>query len=318
MYGGPVGAVERWREALEAWRIPDEILAAAPEPPYGFPAEQFRRRAEAVRAREPSPTARRALEALPEGGTVLDVGCGAGATSVPLAGRASRIVGIDASGAMLERFVEVLGPTGAEAVAVEGTWPEVAPRIGPADVVVCGHVLYNVQDLEPFVRALTDHARRRVVCEITDRHPWAWMGDLWLRFHGLPRPAGPTADDAEAALRELGLDVRREDHLLPPTPAGFERREDAVALVRRRLCLAPDRDPEVERALGERLREREGLWSAGPDRQVVVTLWWEGGATVEGLPPSALHEPPRAGVEEHRLARGVRQGEERPVDRPDG
>ena len=268
-------AVERWREQLEAWRIPDEILAAAPEPPYGFPAEQFRRRAEAVRSQEPSPSARRALEALPEGGTVLDVGCGAGATSVPLAGRASRIVGVDASPAMLERFVEVLRSTGVEAVAVEGAWPEVARRVEPADVVVCGHVLYNVPDLAPFVRALTDHAGRRVVCEITDRHPWAWMADLWLRFHGLPRPEGPTADDAEAALRELGLDVHREDHVLPPVAARFERREDAVALVRRRLCLGPDRDPEVARALGGRLRERDGLWSAGPDQQVVVTLWWD-------------------------------------------
>ena len=36
----------------------------------------------------PTPTTRRALEALPEGGSVLDVGVGGGATSLPLAGRA--------------------------------------------------------------------------------------------------------------------------------------------------------------------------------------------------------------------------------------
>jgi SAM-dependent methyltransferase len=275
VYGGAVGAVERWAEELRGWAIPEEILAAAPEPPYGFPAEPFRRRAAAARRADPSPTALRALEALPEGGTVLDVGCGAGATSLPLARRAGRIVGVDVSPEMLERFREQAAEAGARAETVQGTWPDVAPRVEAADVVVCGHVLYNVQDLPPFVGALARRARRRVVCEITERHPWAWMADLWLRFHGLPRPSGPTADDVEAALRELGVDVRREDHLLPPTPAGFERREDAVALVRRRLCLGPERDPEVEEALGERLGQREGLWSAGPDRQVVVTLWWE-------------------------------------------
>ncbi|HXF35789.1 MAG TPA: methyltransferase domain-containing protein [Actinomycetota bacterium] len=270
-----MGAVERWAEELRGWAIPEEILAAAPEPPYGFPAEPFRRRAEAARRADPSPTALRALEALPEGGTVLDVGCGAGATSLPLARRAGRIVGVDASPEMLERFREQAAEAGVPAEAVQGTWPDVAHRVEAADVVVCGHVLYNVQDLAPFVDALGDRVRRRVVCEITERHPWAWMAGLWLRFHGLPRPAGPTADDAEAALRELGIDVRREDHLLPPTPAGFERKEDAVALIRRRLCLGLERDPEVEKALGEWLREREGLWSAGPDRQVVVTLWWD-------------------------------------------
>ncbi len=53
------------------------------------------------------------------------------------------------------------------------------------------------------------------------------------------------------------------------------RKAEAVAPVRRRPCLAPDRDPKAEEALGDRLREHDGLWSAGPDRRVVVTLWWD-------------------------------------------
>ncbi len=271
---GGSGALIHWAEQLRAWAIPEEILAAAPESPYGFPAELFRHRAESALAGEPSPSHRRALEALPPGGTVLDVGVGGGAASLPLAPPASLIVGVDPSEEMLAAFREAAA--GRVAVrAIQGSWPEVAPRVAPADVVVCHHVLYNAADLGSFVAALTDHARRRVVVEILFHHPLAWMNDLWVRFHGLRRPEGPTADDAEAALRELGLEVGREDHLLPPLPAGFERREDAVALVRRRLCLTPDRDPEVEEALGDRLRERDGLWSAGPERQTVVTLWWD-------------------------------------------
>jgi hypothetical protein len=176
---------------------------------------------------------------------------------------------------MLEEFRRAAAAAGVDAVPVLGRWPDVAEEVEPADVVVCAHVLYNVPNLEPFVQALDTHARRRVVIEITATHPLAWMSDLWLRFHHLARPTEPTADDAEDALREFGFDVRREDVDRPSRPSGFQRREDAVGLIRRRLCLTPDRDDEVAEALGARLAQHEGLWSAGPDTQRLVTMWWD-------------------------------------------
>jgi SAM-dependent methyltransferase len=206
---------------------------------------------------------------------VLDVGVGGGAASLPLADRTALIVGVDTSTDMLAAFEEGASAAGVRAQAFEGAWPDVAPRIPRADVVVCHHVLYNVRDLGPFVGALDAHARRRVVVEITDTHPLAWMSDLWRRFHSLERPDGPTADDALEALHELGLDARRDAEPRTPLSSGFERREDAIALVRRRLCLRPDRDQEIEDALGDRLTERGGLWSAGPPTQTLVTLWWD-------------------------------------------
>jgi hypothetical protein len=179
---------------------------------------------------------------------------------------------------MLAAFTETAARLGRRTRTVLGTWPDVRSRTPDADVVVCGHVLYNVRDLTPFVRALTEHARRRVVVEITGSHPLSWMSDLWLRFHALARPERPTADDAEAVLRELGLEPERDDHLDAGRGSGFDRRVDAIALVRRRLCLTPDRDPEVADALGDRLVERDGLWSAGPERTPITTLWWNGSA----------------------------------------
>jgi hypothetical protein len=119
-----------------------------------------------------------------------------------------------------------------------------------------------------------------VVIEITPTHPLAWMTDLWLRFHRLERPTEPTADDAEGALRDLGFDVGREDVERPSSPGGFQRREDAVGLIRRRLCVTPDRDDEVAEALGSRLAQHEGLWSAGPDTQRLVTMWWDRAARI--------------------------------------
>ena len=124
---------------------------------------------------------------------MLDVGCGGGATSLPLAGRAGVLVGVDAQEDMLEGFLANARAAGVEAEAVHGRWPDVADRIGQVDVAVVGHVLYNVADLEPFARSLAAVARRRVVFELTERHPLHWMNDLWLRFHDLERPEGPTA-----------------------------------------------------------------------------------------------------------------------------
>jgi SAM-dependent methyltransferase len=267
-----VNALEGWERALPSWGIPEAIVAAAPESPWGFPVELFRTgdRADAL-----GPSTERAREALAGGGSVLDVGVGGGAASLPLADVASLNVGVDQSERMLEEFRSAAGSRRVATREFQGTWPEVAPLVPTVDVVLCHHVFYNVANLGPFARALDAHARRRVVVELTDRHPWSWMNDLWMRFQGLERPDGPTAADAEAALRELGFEVHREDHVPRPRGSGFERREDAVALIRRRLCLWPDRDAEVADALGDRLVERDGLWAAGPDEQGIVTLWWD-------------------------------------------
>jgi SAM-dependent methyltransferase len=270
-----VTALEEWARALRSWEIPEEIRSRAPESPWGFDAEPFVHRAEHATDEAMSVSARRALEALPGGGTVLDVGAGAGAASLALAGRTGLIVAVDPSEEMLRAFLAIAERLRLKVSAVVGTWPEAAAEVEAADVVLCHHVLYNVPDLEPFARALTDRAWRRVVVEITARHPTSWMNPLWEQFHGLRRPDRPTADDALAALREAGLDVHREDHDAPTTRGGFRRREGQVAFIRKRLCLRPDQDAELAAALGEQLREIDGLWTAQPERQRLVTLWWD-------------------------------------------
>ncbi|MET0833672.1 MAG: class I SAM-dependent methyltransferase [Actinomycetota bacterium] len=275
---GQAGALERWREQLDGWAIPSEILAAAPESPWGYPVGLFRSRARRAGSRPATPSNLEAARSMPEGGSVLDVGAGAGAASLPLAGLAGRLVAVDESPAMVASFLDAADAAGVPAEAVEGRWPEVAGRVGPADVVVCHHVLYNVADLAPFALALTGHARRRVVAELTDRHPLAGLRPLWRRFHDLDRPTGPGADDAVAALGAAGLEVDRQDWEQPDR-VGFDDFDELVAFTRRRLCLPAARDPEVAEALlDEGTRQVDGVWVSGQPRRV-TTLSWPGTAT---------------------------------------
>jgi SAM-dependent methyltransferase len=266
---------EEWRAAMREWALPDAILAAAPESPWGLPIEPFRTRAERAVQGDLSFSNRRALDALPAAGTVLDVGVGAGAASLPLHPRGALITGVDSSTESLTEFRRQARRVGVKARTVKGVWPAVQRRVPVADVVVCNHVAYNVGDLAPFVLALNAHARRRVVMELTRQHPTAWMADLWLHFHDLDRPTRPDADDAVSLIRGLGLPVRRHAAIRPRGAGGFVRREDAVGWIRRRLCLDAARDPEVASALGDRLVHEEGLWSVRPPNQPLVTIWWD-------------------------------------------
>lgn len=277
-------ASDRWREQLAAWAIPEDIIAAAPEPPWGFSSELFGRRGAGVATSATvTPTTARGLEALPEGGTALDVGVGGGAMSLPLAPRVGSIVGVDPQEDMLGAFRTNALAIGVEARTVLGSWPEVANQVELVDVVVGGHVIYNVSELEPFVHALDAHARCRVVLELTEHHPLMWMRDLWMHFHDLDRPTGPTVDDALAVITDIGIHAQREDRLVSAADSGawFAHREDAIHLVRKRLCLPAERDEEIADLLGStRLREIDGSWDVGPESRTVVTLWWD--TTAEG------------------------------------
>lgn len=251
----------RWAAQLGQWAIPEAILRQAPESPWGFPAEIFTAAAQAALTEPASPSRQRALEALGAAGTVLDVGSGAGAASLPLAPPATSIVAVDESETMLDAFPALAGKRSVAHSVVRGRWPEVAADVDRADVVVCHHVVYNVADLVPFLEELDRHARRRVVVELTEVHPQADLTPLWRELHGIERPQRPHAGDMIELLTAMGIPVQVERfHRL--SPWATVDRAARVAFARKRLCLDADRDPDVDRLLG------------APDRRL-VTLWWD-------------------------------------------
>jgi SAM-dependent methyltransferase len=264
----PDSAASRWRRDLESWAIPEEILRAAPESPWGFPPALFARAAAAALEDAGSSASRTAaLEALPAGGSVLDVGTGGGAASLPLAPPAGWLVAVDESPAMLNSFAASASNRGTRHELIAGRWPDIAASTPDADVVVCHHVVYNVADLPPFLRALTDHARHRVVVELTERHPLSTLAPLWRSIHGIERPTGPTSADAVDVATELGYDVHavrfQQPSLWDHAPTG-----ERVAFARRQLCVGPEHDDEIAAFF-----EAAG---AGQPR-ALATLWWDGG-----------------------------------------
>lgn len=254
-------AADRWAEELAAWAIDPEILAAAPESPYGLPPELF-----AAERSEPSPLTELAREAVPAGGTVLDVGAGAGAASLGVVPAGGHLHAVDSAPEMLAALREAAAARGVALTTYEGRWPDVAPDVPVCDVVVCAHVAYNVADLGPFVTALTNHARVRVLMELYGDHPWVPLGPLWEHFHHQPRPAGPTADLAIAVLREVGIEPRVHRWSRPHKDVSGDLWPAYVAFTRRRLCLTADRDAEVAALLAQQPREpRESVvldWDA--------------------------------------------------------
>lgn len=260
-------AQDRWAGALERWALPDYVLAGAPESPWGFDADAFARRAR-TSIRDPSPARTVASAVLPDDGSVLDIGCGGGAASLPLVPPAARVTGVDEQDTMLAVFAQMAEAVGAEHDQVAGRWPDVADRAPSADVVVCHDVLYNVADLTPFVVALTAHARRRVVVVLPEQHPMTWLSPYWQRLHGIERPTGPGADDAVAVIAATGAEPHVSRYQ-EATRWGREEPRDAVSLVRQRLCLPAEYDPRIADLL---------VTMPPPSTREVAVVWWEGGA----------------------------------------
>ena len=257
---------DEWRAALRLSEVPQSIRDNAPEPEVSLEPERFRWKPEEDAKQPVRPSRRRALEALPEGGSVLDVGVGGGASSLGLVPKVGLIVGVDPLAGMLESFEASAVVAGVATRTVLGTWPEVAGEVEAAVVAVCHHDVYRVTEIEDFVTAMTERARRRVVVELSAHSPLAALNPLWKIIHGIDRPDFEVADMVEAVLVSMGLEVQRDDIVLPPRVQ--EVTPQLVAFSRRRLYVGPERDPEI----GQFLRTRE------VKEHRVAALWWPGAA----------------------------------------
>ena len=269
--------LERWRSDLAAWAIPEHITASVSDSPWVLPRTVFARRADRVVAAPSGPSFERAWSALDPPGTVLDVGSGAGAACLPLLPRGTALTAVDSEADMLALLGERVASSGIQPRLVVGRWPDVADQAGTADVVTCHHVTYNVAEIEPFLTALTEAARRVVVVEMTTTHPLTTLNPLWLRFHGLVRPDAPAADDLLAILTAMGISADSQ-RWQRPGGRDYGSFAEMTDVTRRRLCLPAERTDEVAAALADLGVDPEHPADLGSSGRDVVTIWWEGSA----------------------------------------
>jgi 2-polyprenyl-3-methyl-5-hydroxy-6-metoxy-1,4-benzoquinol methylase len=278
-----VSAADSWRRQLENWKIPDALLAAVEESPYGWSKELWKRRAaRAVELDRTSPTLDLVRD-LADGGSVLDVGAGTGRASLPLVRDGYRVTMVEPNRAMLDGLAELKGELGFEVVV--GRWPAVAGDVKPHAVALSAHVVYDVADVAPFLTALHRAVTKGIVLELTPAHPWVNLGPLYRELHGLDRPLGPTVEDLAAVVREaLGVEpvVHRWSR---PTDMVFDTAEEAIEFTARRLVLPRGRWAELEERLLPRLAGRAGHWQIEPTERELCTLWWRSNSPENGVTP---------------------------------
>ena len=133
-----------------------------------------------------------------------------------------------------------------------------------ADVAVAHHVVYNVQEIEDFLLSMNDHAKKRVVLELPQRHPLSTSAPLWKHFWNLDRPIDPTPGQLVDVLAEIGISAHLE---LWSGPMRTESSLEQLAHYSRiRLCLPASREVEVLEFLSgqPQITERQ-----------LATIWWD-------------------------------------------
>jgi SAM-dependent methyltransferase len=194
--------------------------------------------------------------------TLIDVGAGAGRHALPLAERLEWVTAVEPSEGMRAQI-----PSRDNMTVVASTWEDAA--IAPADLLICCHVMYGVEEPVPFIAKMERSARERIFVmlrEVPLHHPAVVVRE---RLLGEEEPRLPRFTDLFMLLIQMGIapDV---DFIRYPINQRYAGMEEALADCR--ALIGEGWDEPKARAILLDLLVEEG-------RELV----FDGGVTLAGI-----------------------------------
>jgi SAM-dependent methyltransferase len=130
--------------------------------------------------------------------TLIDAGAGTGRHAVPLSERLEWVTAVEPSEGMRAQI-----PVRDNMTVIASTWEDA--EVAPADLVICSHVLYGVDDPVPFITKLERSARERVFIALRESdlpHPSA---AIRKRLLGEAGPRLPRFSELFMLLIQMGI-----------------------------------------------------------------------------------------------------------------
>jgi SAM-dependent methyltransferase len=130
--------------------------------------------------------------------TLIDAGAGPGRHAVPLAERLEWVTAVEPSEGMRAHI-----PARANMTVIASTWQDA--EVAKADLVICCHVLYGIEEPVPFIAKLQASARERVFIMLREGpvpHPATLLRQ---RLAGGSEPPVPQFSDLFMLLMQMGI-----------------------------------------------------------------------------------------------------------------
>ena len=194
--------------------------------------------------------------------TLIDVGAGAGRHSLPLAERLEWVTAVEPSEGMRAQM-----PPRDNITVVASRWQDAA--VAPADLVICCHVMYGVEEPIPFITKMERSARERVFIMMREGpmvHPAAVVRERML---GGEEPPVPRFSELFMLLMQIGIapDV---DFIRYPIVQRYAGIDEALADCRALIGVGWD-EAKARAILGDVLVEEAD------------ELVYDGGVTLSGI-----------------------------------